>query len=117
MRRAANGAALVLMLGTIGCATTPPTAELVDSKVAIRQAREAGAAQDPAAQKHLAIAVEQDRLAQQLIDQGDEEGAQLALMRSAADAELALVLARETPARDGARDARERLREQRPDED
>ncbi len=99
MRKAIVGAGL--LLGLAGCATTRvvPTEELVDSQVVIRQAEEAGAAQVPDAAQHLQWAREQTREARRLLENNERERAALFLLRAEADAELALSLAREAPAR------------------
>ena len=111
MRRAAMGAA-VLMLGAVGCASTPvaSTEQLVDSRVAIRTAKESGADKVPAAARHLQLAEEQNQLAQRELRKGDREEANRALRRAEADAELAIALAQEAPARLEAERARERIR-------
>ncbi|ATB28773.1 DUF4398 domain-containing protein [Melittangium boletus] len=100
MRRALVGAGL--LLGLVGCATAqrmPPTEQLVDSQVSIRQAEEAGASAVPNAAQHLQWAREQTQGARRLLEQNRREEAALFLQRAEADAELALALAREAPAR------------------
>lgn len=109
MRKVALGAAW--LLGALGCAAAPvATEQLVDSKVAIRTAREAGALEVPAAARHLQLAEEQNRIAQRELQQGDRAEASQALRRAEADAELAIALAQEAPARAQAERARERIR-------
>lgn len=100
MRRAIVGAGL--LWGLVGCAgvqQVPPTEELVDSQVSIRQAEEAGAATVPDAAQHLQWAREQTSEARRLLEHNERDKAALFLRRAAADAELALALAREAPAR------------------
>lgn len=100
MRKAIIGAGL--LLGLAGCATSAqrvPTEQLVDSEVTIRQAEEAGAAQQPDAAQHLQWAKQQTREARKLLEKNKREQAALSLRRAEADAELALALAREAPAR------------------
>jgi hypothetical protein len=102
MRRALVGAGVVW--GLVGCAgvgarQVPPTEQLVDSQVTIRQAEEAGAASQPTAAQHLEWAREQTQGAQRLLELNRRDEAALFLRRAEADAELALALAREAPAR------------------
>jgi len=100
MRKALIGAGL--LLGWVGCASAqrmPPTEQLVDSQVSIRQAEEAGATEVPNAAQHLQWAREQTQGARRLLELNRRDEAALYLKRAAADAELALALAREAPAR------------------
>lgn len=100
MRKAIVGAGL--LLGLAGCARVQrvvPTEQLVDSEVSIRQAEEAGAAQVPDAARHLQWAKDQTREARKLLEKNRRADAALYLQRAEADAELALALAREAPAR------------------
>lgn len=100
MRRAIVGAALLLGLaGCVGVQQVPPTGQLVDSQVSIRQAEEAGAEAVPDAAQHLHWAREQALEAQRLLERNERDKAALFLRRAEADAELALALAREAPAR------------------
>jgi len=109
MRRAIVGAGL--LLGVAGCAGNQkvPTEALVDSQVSIRAAEEAGAVQVPDAARHLELAKEQTREARELLDDGKREEAALYLQRAEADAELAVALAREAPARAEAQRAKEQV--------
>ena len=109
MRRAIVGAGL--LLGVAGCAGNQkvPTEALVDSQVSIRAAEEAGAVQVPDAARHLELAREQTREARELLDDGKREEAALYLQRAEADAELAVALAREAPARAEAQRAKEQV--------
>ncbi|HYO51790.1 DUF4398 domain-containing protein [Archangium sp.] len=99
MRRAIVGAGL--LLGLAGCAGAQrvPTEQLVDSQVTIRQAEEAGAEAVPDAAQHLQWAREQTSEARRLLERNERDKAALYLQRAEADAELALALAREAPAR------------------
>lgn len=99
MRRAIVGAGL--LLGLAGCAGAQkvPTEQLVDSQVSIRQAEEAGAEAVPDAAQHLQWAREQTSEARRLLEHNERDKAALFLKRAEADAELALALAREAPAR------------------
>mgnify|MGYP002648887703 CR=1 FL=1 len=102
MRRALVGMGLVV--GWVGCAgmgarQLPPTEQLVDSQVTIRQAEEAGASANPTAAQHLEWAREQTQGARRLLELNRKADAALYLQRAEADAQLALALAREAPAR------------------
>jgi hypothetical protein len=110
MRRAIVGAGL--LLGLVGCsgAQKVPTEALVDSQVSIRAADEAGAAQVPEAARHLQLAKEQTAEGQALLEDGKRDQAALYLKRAAADAELALALAKEAPAKAEAQRAMEQVR-------
>ena len=112
MRKAIVGAGL--LLGLAGCATTvrtlPPEA-VIDSEVTIRQAEEAGAAQVPDAARHLQWAREQTNAARRLLEHNQKERAALFLRRAEADAELALALAREAPARADAERVRQEIQQ------
>jgi hypothetical protein len=101
MRKAIVGAGL--LLGLAGCAAGPqvvvPPEQLVKSEVTIRQAEEAGAKQVPSAAQHLQWAHEQTTEARRLLEKNQRDQAALYLQRAEADAQLALALAREAPAR------------------
>lgn len=101
MRKAIVGAGL--LLGLAGCAGGPqvvvPPEQLVNSEVSIRQAEEAGAQQVPDAAQHLQWAREQTNQARRLLEKNQRDQAALYLQRAEADAQLALALAREAPAR------------------
>ncbi len=109
MRRAIVGAGL--LLGMAGCAggQKVSTGPLVDTQVSIRAAEEAGAPQVPDAARHLDLAKEQTRQARALLDDGKRDEAALYLQRAEADAELAVALARQEPARAEAQRAKEQV--------
>jgi Domain of unknown function (DUF4398) len=111
MRRAIMGAGL--LLGLAGCAgmRPVPTEQLVKSEVAIRQAEEAGAEHVPEAAQLLTWAREQTSDARKMLEQDEREQAALLLQRAEADAELALSLAREAPARAEAKRALEEVQQ------
>lgn len=115
MRKAMAGAAMVCVLGLTGCMGAVhyggPSEPLVDSQVPIQQAEEAGAAQHPDAAQHLEWARQQTQGARRLIEQNRRDEAALFLKRAAADAELALALAREAPARAEADQLLQQVRE------
>jgi hypothetical protein len=90
----------------VGCAGTPvPHERVASSAAAIRAAQEVGAANQPQAELHLKLARDQAERAKALIESGDNERAVLVLMRAEADAELAIVLAKESTARAEAQQA------------
>ena len=100
--------------GLIRCHWTvrqAPIEPLVDSQVSIRQAEDAGAAQNPDAAQHLEWARQQTLGARRLIEQNRRDEAALFLKRAAVDAELALALAREAPARAEADQLLEQVRQ------
>lgn len=105
-------AALLIAAG-LGCATVP-TEQLVDAKVAIRSAREAGAAEEPTASRYLRLAEEEHALAQRHIEHGERRSAAEALLRAEADAELAMALAQEASAQRRAEEAQRRVRSVQP---
>lgn len=83
------------------CATAPlPPDRLAESTAAISSADELSDGKKlPQADLHVKLAQEELAKAKQLQEAGDEERAELFLQRSAADAELAIVLAREEEAK------------------
>ena len=82
---------------SVACgATFPvPTQHLADAESAHRSALELGAANQPAAQLHVKLAEEQMAQAKARMTNGDNREADSLLIRSRADSELALALARE----------------------
>lgn len=103
----------VLCLGGLGCATTSqqrvPQEQLVESRAAIRAAEEVGAERVPEAQRYLNFARQQVGDAERLLTENEYESADLVLRQAAADAELALALAREVPLRNEAQRLRQRV--------
>ncbi len=81
-----------------GASFPAPTQHLADAESAHRSALELGAATQPAAQLHVKLAEEQMAKAKSLIGDGDNKEADSLLIRSKADSELALALAREQAA-------------------
>ena len=82
--------AVAAMAFAAGCASTPLRTEASTS--GIRAAEEVGAAQVPQASLHLQLAKEELELAQQMAKNGQNEEAASMLLRSEADAELAVAL-------------------------
>ncbi len=96
-----------------GCANVPLRTEASTS--GIRAAEEAGAAKVPKASLHLQLAKEELESAKMLAAKGEKEKADSMLMRSEADAELAVVLSHEDAERTEAMAAVERARQLRKD--
>jgi hypothetical protein len=88
-----------LLLFACGASMPPPTQRMADAQSAHRAAEELGAAKQPSAQLHLKLAQEQMDKAKQLMSQGENEEASSLLVRSKADSELAVALAREQKSR------------------
>jgi hypothetical protein len=78
-----------------GASFPVPTQHMADAESAHRSALELGAASQPAAQLHVKLAEEQMSKAKTLLADGDNKEADSLLIRSRADSELALALARE----------------------
>ncbi len=83
------------LLLACGASFPVPTQRMADAEAAHRSALELGAANQPAAQLHVKLAEEQMTKAKTLISEGDNKAADSLLIRSKADSELALALARE----------------------
>jgi len=80
----------------LACGSSPqPTERLATAQAAVRAAKEVGAKDVPQAQLHAQLAEEQVTQAQKMIEDGDNERAEMVLRRATADAELAVALARE----------------------
>ncbi len=92
------------------CASVPPPSErLTSAEAAIRGALEVDANTVPRAQLHLKLAQEQVDKAKRYIQDDQNDRAELALRRAQADAELAIVLAREQDMTTKARTAQARV--------
>jgi hypothetical protein len=85
----------VVLSFACGASFPVPTQRMADAESAHRSAVELGAANQPAAQLHVKLAEEQMTIAKARITDGDNMGADSLLIRSKADSELALALARE----------------------
>jgi hypothetical protein len=81
----------------------PPTERLAESQATLRAAEQVGAARVPEAATYLGFAQQQVVAAQQLMSEGRYGAADLQLRQAAADAELALALARAVPLENEAR--------------
>lgn len=98
MRSALLCSFALLTLTACATATLAPD-RLASSEAAIRSAEEVGAGKLPQAALHLKLAEEELAQAKVFAKNGDKERAELFLQRSAADAELALALARQEEAK------------------
>lgn len=106
----------LLPLGLMACGASysAPMQRMADAQAAYRAAKEAGAEQDPQAQLHLKLAEEQFAKAKTLLDQEENRRADFLLIRSKADAELALAIAQENESRQAAEQARTQGTQQPP---
>jgi Domain of unknown function (DUF4398) len=96
MRASLAWISLPIALSFAACASfPPPTQRMADAESAHRSALELGAATQPAAELHVKLAEEQMTKAKTLMSSGDNKEADSLLIRSRADSELALALARE----------------------
>ena len=105
--------AIVATAIVAGCASAPLRTEASTS--GIRAAEESGAAKVPQASLHLQLAKEELELAKGLAKNGATEEAASMLLRSEADAELAVVLSRGNAEKLEAMAAVERVRQLRQD--
>ena len=89
--------ACVALLGlSLGCSGfAAPHERLSTAEAALRAASEVGAGEVPRASLHLKLSQEQIDEAKQLMADGRNEQADLALRRAQADAELAIMVAKE----------------------
>ena len=97
-------AASALVLGC-GGSYPAPTQDLSAAQGAERSAVELGAASQPQAKLHLALAQEQMAQAAAAMKDGDNERAEGLLLRSRSDAELAIALTRDQSAKTDAQKA------------
>ena len=101
-----TGLSLFLLVTGLGaCATAAPPVAPEGPAAAIRAAEEVGATRVPEAALRLQLAKEQFERAKAMTSSDDEPAASRLLMRSQADAELALALARSTAAEAAAQKA------------
>jgi hypothetical protein len=94
-----------------GSSLPPPSDRLASAEAASRSARELGAEKTPTAALHLKLAQEQIDSAKRLMTEGDNRRADLVLQRAGADAELSVMLAKETNAKGEAEKAQEKLKQ------
>lgn len=101
---------LALFVMACGSSIPPPSDRLASAEAASRSARELGAEREPKAALHLRLASEQIDQAKKLMADGDNKRADLILQRAGADAELAVMLAKENTAKGEAEKAQERVK-------
>jgi hypothetical protein len=110
MYRLLQAAGLFAFVAALGCATTPkPVEQLAQAEGAYRSAQEVGADHVPQAALELKLAQEELTRANELMKSDRNDEAMQMLVRSRADAELALALTRETQARADAHGANDQL--------
>jgi len=110
MRTALGSTLLALFLIACGSSFPPPADRMASAEAASRSARELGAEREPKAALHLRLAQEQIDQAKKLMTDGDNKRADLVLQRASSDAELAVMLAKESTARGEADKAQERVK-------
>lgn len=91
--------AILTMVVSCGASIPPPTQRMADAQSAERSARELGASEEPSAQLSLKLAQEQIEKAQKAMSDEKNEQADSLLIRAKADAELAIVQARQKEAK------------------
>jgi multidrug efflux pump subunit AcrA (membrane-fusion protein) len=98
-----------LTMASAACASSypPPVQRSADAQSAVRGAQEVAVGNNntPSAQLHLRLAQEGVARARAMMADGDNRGAEFALIRAKADAELALALARQESAQTAAQQA------------
>jgi hypothetical protein len=99
-----------LFLYACGSSMPPPSDRLASAEAAARSARELGADNNPKAQLELKLASEQIDQAKKLMADGDNKRADMVLQRANADAELAVMLAKEANAKAEADKAQENVK-------
>jgi hypothetical protein len=115
MSKRSLAAVLVWALTGAACASAePPRARLAATRAALRSANELGAEKVPKAQLHIQLAQESIARAEHMMQEGNNDSATFALMRAQSDAELALSLAREEPAKREAQAALEKVSRLKP---
>jgi pyridoxal biosynthesis lyase PdxS len=101
-------AGIIGLIGS-GCGGAPPPDQrLTESQAAVRAAQEVGAETVPQSALHLKLAQEQVDKSKRLMNDGDNEEADLVLQRAQADAELAIALAKEETTRQQAKQVLEK---------
>jgi hypothetical protein len=97
-------------LAAFGCAGVPrPNDELAQSESALRSAQELGAGSIPQAALELKLSEDELKKARELMKDDNNEAARQTLLRSRADAELALALTRQGQANSAAQGAQKQL--------
>ncbi|XXF78489.1 DUF4398 domain-containing protein [Myxococcaceae bacterium GXIMD 01537] len=113
--------ATILSLAAAGCATSQKAStareQFAESRASLRAAEEVGADRIPESARYLGYARQQLDEADRLLAANEYDAADLVLRQAAADADLALALAREVPLRTEAQQLRARaeaLRREQP---
>lgn len=104
--------ASVLAMALIACGGSfpAPNERLTNAEAASRSADELGARNNPKAALHLKLAQEQIDQAKGLMQEGDNRRADFVLQRANADAELAVMLAKESTAQEQTQQAEDRVK-------
>ncbi|MFP2896906.1 hypothetical protein [Corallococcus sp. 4LFB] len=107
-------AAALLCVAALGCASQQviPTSthqQRVQAEAALRSAENSQASNVPEAARHLEFARQQIAAGERLIQEGEQEAAELRFRQAAADADLAAALARAVPLKNEARRASEQV--------
>jgi hypothetical protein len=101
---------ILLIAGVGACATAAPPMNAEGPGASIRAAEEIGADKIPEAALRLQLAKEQLERAKSMTSENQQDGAKRLMMRSQADAELSLALARSSQARMAAEKAKEKTK-------
>jgi len=106
----------LMMMGALAlsaaCASAPaPHDRLANATTSVRVAQEMGATHVPNAELHLRLAQEQLDKGRKLMDEEENEKADLMLKRATADAELAIALSHEATSRDAAISAEQKAQQ------
>jgi len=104
MVRFISATLLIALIGACGGSSLPP-AKVAETQSAISAAAAVGADANPQAALHLKMARDQLKQAQGLVNDGNDDDARLVLERANADAEVALMITRESVASASARKA------------
>jgi hypothetical protein len=100
-----------LLSSSVGCGGPPPPDEgMRRATAAARTASELGAEREPQAQVHLKRANDQINEAQSLMKDGKNKRAETVLEVAEAEAELAVMLAKENTSRAGATEAQDKVK-------
>lgn len=91
--------AILTMVVSCGASIPPPTQRMADAQSAERSARELGASEEPSAQLSLKLAQDQIEKARKAMSDEKNEEADSLLIRAKADAELAIMQARQKDAK------------------
>lgn len=101
---------MLLFTAACGSSFAPPTDKLSAAESAVRAAQELGAGNNPQAALHVRIAQEEIEKARSLMRDGDNKRADFVLQRAVADAELAVLLGKESKERREADEAAEQVK-------